>query len=131
MELLKEETAQKSEKHPVLWYILSVLMLTGMIGSFAVTYHSMMATFHSQEGLGLFFWLVLDLVMIFLSHLTLSRTLAGILLRNRKLKNKGTNTVVLRGLSAKMTMNSLMIGALATLLCFSVAMANVSLGEKI
>ena len=106
-------------------------MLTGMIGSFAVTYHSMMATFHSQEGLGLFFWLVLDLVMIFLSHLTLSRTLAGILLRNRKLKNKGTNAVVLRGLSAKMTMNSLMIGALATLLCFSVAMANVSLGEKI
>lgn len=130
-ELLKEEAVHKSEKHPVLWCILLVLMMAGMLGSFSVTYHSMMEAFHSQEGIGLFFWLVLDLVMVFLFHLTLSRTLAGILLRSRKLKNKGTNTVVLRGLSAKMTMNSMMIGALATLLCFSVVMANVSLGEKI
>ena len=54
-ELLKEEAVHKSEKHPVLWCILLVLMMAGMLGSFSVTYHSMMEAFHSQEGIGLFF----------------------------------------------------------------------------
>ena len=57
-------------------------------------------------------------------------TLAGMLLRSSRLKNKGTNTVILRGLSGKMTVNSLLIGALATLLVFAIAMSNVAFGEK-
>lgn len=57
-------------------------------------------------------------------------TLAGMLLRSSRLKNKGTNTVILRGLSGKMTVNSLLIGALATLLIFAIAMSNVAFGEK-
>lgn len=61
----------------------------------------------------------------------MSRTIAGLLLRSKRLKNRGTNTVVLRGLSEKMTVNSLLIGALATLMVFAVAMSNVALGEKI
>lgn len=129
-ELLKEEAAEKGEKHPALWYFLFFLTLAGMAGCFAVTYRSLMGTLHSQEGFGILFWLVMDLVMIFLFHVALSRTLAGALLRSRKLRSRGTNTVIFRGLSAKMTMNSLMIGALATLLCFSTVMSNVALGEK-
>ena len=39
--------------------------------------------------------------------------------------------MVLRGLSGKMTVNSLLIGALATLLVFAIVMSNVALGEKI
>ena len=57
-------------------------------------------------------------------------TLSGMLLRSCRLKNKGTNTVILRGLSGKMTVNSLLIGALATLLVFAIAMSNVAFGEK-
>ena len=57
-------------------------------------------------------------------------TLAGMLLRSSRLKNKGTNRVILRGLSGKMTVNSLLIGALATLLVFAIAMSNVAFGEK-
>lgn len=57
-------------------------------------------------------------------------TLSGMLLRSSRLKNKGTNTVILRGLSGKMTVNSLLIGALATLLVFAIAMSNVAFGEK-
>ena len=76
-------------------------------------------------------WLAVDLLMVFLTHFTWSRTLAGMLLRSKRLKNRGTNTVVLRGLSEKMTVNSLLIGALATLLVFSVAMSNVAFSEKV
>ena len=130
-ELLKEEPAEKTEKHPVLWCGLSLVTLAGLIASLIITYQSLMAAFRAEESMGLMVMLVVDLVMVFLSHFTLSRTLAGLLLRSRKLKSRGTNTVVLRGLSGKMTMNSLLIGALATLLVFAIAMSNVALGEKI
>lgn len=96
-----------------------------------ITYRSLMAAFHDQDGVQLLLWLAIDLVMVFLTHVTLSRTIAGMLLRNKRLKNRGTNTVVLRGLSGKMTVNSLLIGALATLLVFAIVMSNVALGEKI
>lgn len=130
-ELLKEENTEKSEKHPVLWCVLSILTVSGLIVSLMITFQNLMATFRNQESLSLLLWMVVDLVMIFISHVTLSRTIAGMLLRNRRLKNKGTNTVILRGLSGKMTMNALLIGALATLLVFAIVMSNVAFGEKI
>ena len=131
LELLKEEAVARSEKHLVLWLVLSVVTLAGLIASLVITYQNLMAAFHNQDGVILLLWLVIDLVMVFLTHFTLSRTITGGLLHSRKLKNSGTNTVVLRGLSGKMTMNSLLIGALATLLVFAVAMSNIAFGEKI
>lgn len=130
-ELLKEEAGEKSENHPLLWGFLSLTALAGLIASLAITYQSLMAAFRGQDGVILLVWLAADLVMIFLAHFTLSRTLAGLLLRSRRIKSRGTNTVVLRSLSGKMTVNSLLIGALAALLCFAVVMCNVSFGEKI
>lgn len=130
-ELLKEEAVEKSERYPVLWIILSVTTLSGLIGSLIVTYQNLMAAFHKQDGVELLLWLVVDLVMVFLSHFTLSRTVSGLLLRNKRMKNRGTNAVILRSLSEKMTMNSLLIGALATLLVFASVMSNVTFGEKI
>ena len=130
-ELLKAEAAEKSEEHPALWCALSAVTLAGLAASLTVTYQNLMAAFRNQDGVILLLWLVVDLVMVFLSHFTLSRTIAGMLLRSTTLKNRGTNTVVLRGLSGKMTVNSLLIGALATLLVFAIVMSNVALGEKI
>lgn len=130
-ELLKEAPVEKGEKHPIFWCGLSVVTLTGFVICLIITWRSLMAVFHNQDGVELLLWLTIDLGMIFLTHLTLSRTLAGILLRNKRLKNSGTNAVVLRGLSGKMTVNSLLIGALATLLVFAVVMSNVAFSEKI
>lgn len=130
-ELLKEENVGSCEKHAVLWRILSVVTLAGLLLCLVITYQSLMECFRNQDGVELLMWLAIDLVMIFLSHFTLSRTLAGLLLQNRRLKNRGTNSVVLRGLSGKMTVNSLMIGALATLLVFAVGMSNVAFSEKV
>ncbi|MCI6732078.1 MAG: ABC transporter permease [Lachnospiraceae bacterium] len=129
-DLLKEEAVEKTEKHPVLWCTISVLLLAVFLICLMITYQSMMAAFRNQDGVQLLLWLAVDLVMVFLVHFALSRTLAGMLLRNQKLKNRGTNTVVLRGLSGKMNMNALLIGALATLLVFAIAMTNVAFGEK-
>ena len=129
-ELLKEEAAERSEKHPALWCGLSAAALAGLIACLIITYRNLMAAFHDQDGVELLVWLAADLVMVFLVHFTVSKA-AGMLLRNDRLKNRGTNAVVLRGLSGKMTVNALLIGALATLLAFAMAMCNVALGDKI
>ena len=115
----------------MLWCVLSAVTLAGFIVCLVITYRSLMAAFHQQDGVVLLLWLVIDLVMVFLTHFTLSRTLAGMLLRSKRLKNRGTNTVVLRGLSGKMTVNSLLIGALATLLVFAICLSNVAFSEKV
>ena len=130
-ELLKEETVQKSEKHPVLWCALSAVTLTAFVICLIITYKSFMAVFHAQDGVELLLWLAIDLVMVFLTHFTLSRTLAGMLLLNQRLKNNGINTVILREISGKMTVNSLLIGALSTLLVFAIVMSNVAFSEKV
>lgn len=131
LELLKEEAVERTEKHLVLWSVLSVVTLAGLIASLVITYQNLMAAFHNQDGVILLLWLVIDLVLVFATHVALSRTITQVLLRSDRLKNRGTNTVVLRGLSGRMTMNSLLIGALATLLVFAVAMSNIAFGDKI
>lgn len=130
-DLLKEDAVEKSERHLVLWCVFSVLTVSGLIGLLVITYQNLMASIRNQDGAALLLWLAVDLVMVFLSHFTLSRTISGMLLRNRRLKNRGTNTVILRGLSEKMTVNSLLIGALAALLVFAIVMSNVAFGEKL
>ena len=129
-ELLKEESTERSENHPILWCILSVLTVSGLIVCLVMTYQSMMAAFHNAS-VEIVIWLILDMVMIFLSHAALAKGVIGVLLRNEKLKNRGTNAVILRSLSSKMTVNALLIGALAALLTFAVVMANISFGDKL
>lgn len=130
-ELLKEEAAEQTQRYLVFWCMISAVLLAGFIGCLAVTYRNLMAAFDGENGVELLLWLVIDLVMVFLVHFSFSRTLAGMLLRNKKLKNNSTNTVVLRSLSGKITVNALLIGALATLLVFAVCMSNLALSEKI
>ena len=130
-ELLKPEPAERCEKHPALWRALSIAAVAGLAFSMIATYRNLMAAFRDQDGAIVLLWLAVDLAMIFLSHFTLSRSLSGMLLRNERLKNRGVNAVVLRGLSARMTVNAMLIGALATILVFAVAMSNIALGEKV
>ena len=48
-ELLKEENTEKSEKHPVLWCALSVVTLSGLVGSLIITYRNLMASFRGPH----------------------------------------------------------------------------------
>ena len=89
-ELLKEEAAEQTQRYLVFWCMISAVLLAGFIGCLAVTYRNLMAAFDGENGVELLLWLVIDLVMVFLVHFSFSRTLAGMLLRNKKLKNNST-----------------------------------------
>lgn len=100
-ELLKEAAVESDEKRPLLWGILSVLALAGLVACLVITYQRLMAAFRDQDGVELLLWLAIDLAMVFLAHFVLSKTLTGVLLRSKRLKNRGTNAVVLRGCPGK------------------------------
>ena len=130
-EFLKPEPVERCERRPTLWRALAVAAVAGLVASLIVTYRNLMAAFRDQDGAVVLVWLAVDLAMVFLAHFTLARALSGALLQNERLKNRGANAVILRGLSGRMTANALLIGALATILTFAVAMSNVAMGEKI
>ena len=64
-------------------------------------------------------------------HIAGARSFADILLKNKRFKNRGTNTFVLRQLSSRLNTNSVMIGVLAFLFAFSVIFLNVVIVEKV
>lgn len=74
--------------------------------------------------------LILIVASVFIFHMCLARSLSGLLLKNRKRKNKGANVVVFRGLASKAVVNSILIGALGTLLTVAIGAASVSFIEK-
>lgn len=131
LELLKEETADRSGRGSARRCLFLGLSAAGLLFCFGKTYAYLMAVFKSQDGAGILLWLALDLVMVFIFHFALAQTLPGLLLRSRRLKNTGTNTVVWRSLSAGLNRNAMLTGALATLLVFAVCMLNVAFSEKL
>lgn len=64
---------------------------------------------------------------VFWCVLALARGLFGTLLQKKKTAWQRTNTVILRGLSGRMTTNSVLIGVFAVLLTFSVIASNIYL----
>lgn len=130
-ELLRDKEPERGERHFGFWTMVSVLGVLAFIFCMYMSYESLMLAFEDSEHMSLFGWMIADLVVIYLLHTGCSRCLSGVLLRNRRWKNRGTNVVVFRGFSEKITVNSMLIGALATLLVFAIVMANVVFGEKI
>lgn len=52
-------------------------------------------------------------------HISMSRSIVGLLMRTKKFKNRGTNIFTLRQLSSKLSANSILIGLLAFLISFA------------
>lgn len=130
-ELLKEKAVCRSERHPVRRSLFTLAAAAGLGVCLTETYRYLMRAVQSQDGAGILVWLALDLIAVFVFHFALAETLPGLLLNCRRLKNKGTATVVLRALSAGLNGNAMLIGAVATLLVFAVGMLNVAFSEKL
>jgi len=130
-ELMSETYEEQEAKRPVFWCVLSLILFVGILLCGIKTYHSLIESFGIQSSMMLFVWMGILLVLIFLFHLALARGLFGTLLQRKQTAWLGTNTVILRGLSSRMTTNAVLIGVLAVLLTFSVMASNIAFGEKV
>ena len=126
-ELMSETYEEQGAKRPVFWCVLSLVLFAGILLCAVKTYDSLIESFGIQSSMMLFVWMGVLLVLIFLFHLALARGLFGTLLQKKKTAWQRTNTVILRGLSGRMTTNSVLIGVFAVLLTFSVIASNIYL----
>ena len=129
-QLLQEETKKSIVKHPLIWSVVSILLLVVNVVSFYQTYHTMIEAVETLSNTGFIQWFGVDIIAFFFLHLSLSKTLTGFLLKSRYLRSHQTSVVILRGLSQKMNVNSILSGALALLFALSIIAANVSFTMK-
>lgn len=125
-------TVEKKVKRPWLYMILTVLSLIAMIVCCFMIYQAMMAAVMSvQTELGpVFIWMGGLGVTMIIFHFSLAKSAVNLLLKNRRFCSRGTNTFLLRQLSAQLSPNALMAGFLACLLTFAVIGANASFFMK-
>lgn len=128
-ELLHVKKAEKSEKHLWIWGISTVGSSIFLVICFYQIWVGIQYI-GSEEALMILQWFAGFLGGIFCFHLSTSRFLAGVLLKNKKFKNKGTNVVILRSLSEKMRVNGLLIGAIAVLFVSAIVAAHIGISEK-
>lgn len=126
-ELMSETYEEQGAKRPAFWCVLSLVLFAGILLCAVKTYDSLIESFGIQSSIMLFVWMRVLLVLIFLFHLALARGLFGTLMQKKKTAWQRTNTVILRGLSGRMTTNSVLIGVFAVLLTFSVIASNIYL----
>lgn len=128
-----DRVVEKNVKHPVLWFIVTVLSLAGIIACCILFYKGIDYTMQGKDGgagmlMGSLF-AIAALLVIF--HTAFAKSIVSILMKNEGLCSKGTNTFMFRQLSGKLQANSLMAGALAFLIAFAVIGANFSFVQKV
>ena len=127
-----DRKVDKTIKHPVFWLIVMVIAVAAMVAGcmlFKASVDDVVS--NAGNGMGMIAAIVVLAVAIIIMHIALARSVANLMLKNKRLCSKGTNTFTLRQLSGKLNSNSIMAGLLAFLLAFAIIGANVSFTQKI
>lgn len=128
-----EKMVEKKVRHPVSWFLLTVLSFAAIVGSCIVFYREVTNVFQSDAASagGIFGSLTVLAAGTILFHIGLARSITNLLLKNRRFCSRGTNTFLLRQLAGKLRANSVMAGILAFLIAFAVIGANCSFVQKV
>lgn len=122
-------------KHPVIWMAITVISFLALVGGFYVAGKAIFSTFkpgfnETTASSAFMIGIVVVAVSVVSYHIGLAKSLVVILLKNRNIKSRGTNTFMLRQMSGQMGANSVLCGMLAFLVAMSIIGVNVSFAEK-
>ncbi|MDO4544839.1 MAG: ABC transporter permease [Bacillota bacterium] len=123
---------ERAVKHPVFWFVVMLLALAVMAVSLVIFRISVADTVENDgRGMGMLASIPLLAIGLVMFHIALARSIANMLLKNRTLCSRGTNTFTLRQLSGKLNSNSILAGVLSFLIGFAIIGANVSFTMKV
>lgn len=127
-----EHKVEKGVRYPKLWGVITLLALAAIVSGIVSFWDvCRQLLLEGTDGtIKIFVSILFWAGGIILFHIGLAKSLANLILKNKKFCNYGTNTFVLRSLSGKLGANSVMIGMMAFLLTFAVIGANVSFSQK-
>ena len=128
----ENKVASGRVRHPIIWFIITLLSLALIVSCCIVFYNAMIDALKNGNGstAPIYYSLLGLCVGVVTFHIGLARSLVNILVKNRRFYASGTNTFTLRQLSGRLKTNSLMAGILAFLISFAVIGANVSFVQK-
>lgn len=128
-----DKRSEKNVKHPLLWLCVTIISLAGMIVSIILFSNEITTAVNTGRANGgaMMSYLFAFAVAIMIFHTGMAKCLVSVMLKNKKLCSRGTNTFVLRQLSSKLSSNALMAGVLSFLIAFAIIGANVSFTQKI
>ena len=122
-----DQKVEKSVKHPAAWFGVTVISFAVMAGSlifFGVSLDGSAFTMAMTAAVFIF------AVSVIFFHIGVAKSLVYVLLRRKKLCNRGTNIFVLRQLSGSLRANAVMLGFLSFLLTFTIIGVNASFVQK-
>lgn len=121
-----EQSVQKANRKPLLSSIIALLSLAAMVYALIQFSSHVEGVFAATSGSEMYLLLMLVLlaVSIITLHVSLAKSLMYVLLKNKHLRQKGTNAFVLRQLSASLNANALLLGLLAFLISFAIIATN-------
>lgn len=114
------------QKMPILSLIITIASLCSIIyaySNFSIHLEGMFEN-NVESAKQLLLMIALFSVAIITFHIGLAKSLLYFLLKSKKAKQNGTNTFILRQLSATLNANALLLGLLAFLMTFSIISAN-------
>lgn len=114
------------QKVPILSLIITIASLCSIIYAyynFSIHIEGMFQN-NPESAKQLLLMIALFSLSIITFHIGLAKSLLYFLLKSRKAKQNGTNTFILRQLSATLNANALLLGLLAFLMAFSIISAN-------
>ena len=131
--IYSENKVHRQIKRPGMWFAIAAFSALGLVlGCVIFDKGAKAAGATGANGARMILTAILiAAASIVLFHIAGARSFVDVLLRNKRLKSRGTNTFVLRQLSGRLHSNSIMVGVLAFLFSFSVIFLNVVIVEKV
>lgn len=126
-----DKKVEKTVKHPTTWLIVTILSLCLLIDSLIFFNRELdHVILDGASSGGIMTSVLVFAVSVILFHIGLAKSAVYLLLRQKKMCSRGTNTFVLRQLSGTLSTNSVMLGFLAFLLTFTIVGANLAFIQK-
>lgn len=121
-----EKKVNKVQGNPVLSSAVTVVSAAAIVYAFYQFSILLEGVFkdNPDSAIGLLFMIVLLAVSITTFHIGLAKSMIYILLKSKRLRQKGTNQFILRQLSAALSSNAILLGLLAFLMAFAIIAAN-------
>lgn len=130
-----DKKVDKAIQHPFIWLLVTIVSLAGLVfGLFNLdTGVDMIFAPNMPEGAAMvrLSWsIALIAIAIVFYHIGFAKSAIYLLLRNSRIRSRGTNTFVFRQLSGQLNTNSVLCGIIALLISATIFCTNACIGEK-
>lgn len=121
-----EKKVNKVERKPIFSIIVTIISLVLIVYAFYGFSSHLEGVFEgdSESAMQLLYMIAILALTIITFHIGFAKCVIYVLLKSKKIRQKGTNQFILRQLSATLSANAILLGLLAFLIAFAIIATN-------